>query len=590
MAPRIGTILDDRYELICVLGEGGMGTVFKALHVGIGRHFAVKVSTPIVSDKFDAIARCKTEAMAAASINHPNIAAVTDNGMTPEGEPYLVMEYLKGRDLSELLAELGVLPVQRAAAITVQVLDTLSAAHAAGIIHRDLKPGNVFLINRDGNDDFVKLLDFGICKYKPVDATQFIRMTRTGLALGTPAYMSPEQAQGDPDIGPPSDIYSTGVVLYKALTGKTPFNVGNYNVQLEKKVTDDPEPIETYNPDIPPGLSRAIGKALAREVSRRYATCDEFRADLEPFAMMDDGATAFRRPAAEGADSALMATVAQAGAPQLEATTPVGERAPATTVKPPRPGKPRKTAIERKPVPAPAAKPSTAVDASGETAAETRHAFVPTMKPIGSPPAGGSRGRRNQLIVLGSVALLLAALAAGLALRPEGQNEPAVPAATPSPRPAEVSDPGPAKASAAAEPAERANNDPQPNPVGGAAIEISVSATPTSARILIDGVHVGGPTFTGKFPTSEDVREIRVVADGYLTQKMNVPSSDDVELTFNLERDADATGSSAHASPSEGETASHKREHAEAPPKKPGGKRAGKDDARAIDRDLSMFD
>ena len=284
--PLIGQIVDGRYEVTAVIGEGGMGTVYEVRHTTLGRRFALKVLRRDIADA-EHTARFIQEAKAAAAIGHPNIVAVSDFGdleVAAPGDPskrgptvpYFVMEYLTGISLAQLLRAEKTLEPARAAELTLQCASGLAAAHAAGVIHRDLKPDNVFLI-RNGDREFVKLLDFGVAKMAGAG-----RLTRAGMVFGTPHYMSPEQAAGQ-SVDPRADVYALGVILYECLTGKVPFEADTYMGVLTKHMFATPEPIDRAAPD----ASRlgAFGpiamRCLAKSPSDRYASMAELVAALE---------------------------------------------------------------------------------------------------------------------------------------------------------------------------------------------------------------------------------------------------------------------------------------------------------------------
>jgi serine/threonine-protein kinase len=284
MSQTIGTVLDGKYELIRLLGEGGMGSVYEAQHRLIGRRLAVKFLHPQYASSPDVVTRFQREAQAAAQIGHENIIEVTDMGTSPDQSPYLVMEFLEGCDLKRLIEDEGVLEPKRAAHIMVQALGALQAAHNVGIIHRDLKPENIYLIQKGGNPDYVKLLDFGISKFRALETDGVKGLTQTGTVLGTPHYMSPEQARGEQDLSPRSDIYAMGVILYQMLTGHLPFDAPNYNALLIKILTEQPPAPESLNPELPADLVDTINIAMARDASARFETCTDFRRRLLPFA------------------------------------------------------------------------------------------------------------------------------------------------------------------------------------------------------------------------------------------------------------------------------------------------------------------
>ncbi len=264
----IGTLVDGRYQVIKLVGEGGMGRVYEAEHVEIGKRVAIKVLHPSYTRNPEAVHRFRREARAAARLGHPNIVDVTDSGTTVDGAVYFVMEYLEGCDLADVIKREKALGVERAVHIAVQVAQALDAAHAAGIIHRDLKPENIFLVARPGQPDFVKVLDFGIARQMEADTGRKGRLTNPGMAMGTPEYMAPEQAAGQP-ADARADVYAAGAILYEMLAGDPPHSGKNYLEVLNKKANETPEPLELLRPDVPPELSTLVATALARDPARR---------------------------------------------------------------------------------------------------------------------------------------------------------------------------------------------------------------------------------------------------------------------------------------------------------------------------------
>ena len=242
----IGSIIAERYLVLEKLGEGGMGRVYLAEHVKMGRKSAVKVMNPGTVTDADAISRFNREAANASRISHQHVAQVYDFGETSDGLIYLAMEYVEGESLTDILARDGALPPERAGEIVRQVGEALSVAHDMGIVHRDLKPDNVMLAKfRDGSD-CVKVVDFGIAKAAGVEAQ---KVTKTGLVIGTPEYMSPEQIAGDPLDGR-SDIYSLGLVAFNILTGRLPFPSRTAQESVIMRLTEPPVRLAKMRPQI----------------------------------------------------------------------------------------------------------------------------------------------------------------------------------------------------------------------------------------------------------------------------------------------------------------------------------------------------
>jgi serine/threonine protein kinase len=285
--PAKGEIIDGKYEVHNILGEGGMGAVAKATHLLRRAPVALKFLSPSVLVTPGAVERFLNEAVAASQIDSAHVVTIYDVGKLPSGAPYLVMEFLEGRDLAMVLELIGG-PVEtpRAIHFVLQILRAMQAAHAVGIIHRDLKPANCFAIHRDGDDDFIKLFDFGISKIQKTGETKSASLTRTNSALGTPLYMSPEQAKSPRSVDTRTDLYSTAVILYELLTCCTPYysEAGELTEILFKLFTQDPTPILQVRPDLPPALAEVIHKCLARDLDTRPATAADMAELLAPFA------------------------------------------------------------------------------------------------------------------------------------------------------------------------------------------------------------------------------------------------------------------------------------------------------------------
>ena len=273
-----GSIIADRYLVLKKLGEGGMGQVYLAEHVKMGRKSALKVMHPGMVKDVDAISRFNREAANASRINHPNVAAVYDFGETPEGLIYLAMEYVDGPPLTAVLEQQGALPPKRAAEIARQAADALAVAHDMGIVHRDLKPDNLMLARTRDGGDLVKVVDFGIAKAAGSAAQ---KVTKTGLVVGTPEYMSPEQLSGDTLDGR-SDIYSLALVTFNMLTGCLPFPSDSAQESMIMRLTDKPKPLGEMRPEVawPADVQAVVDKALERDASRRYQTASEFGREL----------------------------------------------------------------------------------------------------------------------------------------------------------------------------------------------------------------------------------------------------------------------------------------------------------------------
>ena len=270
----VGSIIAERYHVLKKLGEGGMGQVYLAEHVKMGRKSAVKVMNPGMVNDADAISRFNREAANASRINHPNVAGIYDFGETAEGLIYLAMEFIEGESLTSLVEKEGALAPTRAANIAKQAADGLQVAHDMGIVHRDLKPDNIMIAkNRDGSD-CVKVVDFGIAKAAGAENQ---KVTKTGLVVGTPEYMSPEQLAGDKLDGR-SDVYSLALVAFNMFTGKLPFPSETAQESMIMRLTDEPKTLADMKPDIvwAPEVQAVMQRALQRRSNDRYQKADEF--------------------------------------------------------------------------------------------------------------------------------------------------------------------------------------------------------------------------------------------------------------------------------------------------------------------------
>lgn len=267
---RLGEVLDGRYELLRLIGLGMTGAVYEAQHRYTQRTVAVKIMhQQLVTDR-NAVARFLREAKAVGKLGHPAIIEVMDAGETPDRWPYVVLELLRGRSLGELLAS-GPLPFDEVIAIGLDLLAGLGAAHAAGIVHRDVKPDNVLVLDTPGASR-VKILDFGVAKNLDSSGASGV-LTRPGSTVGTPSYMSPEQARAL-EIDPRTDLWSAGAVLFHATAGRPPFLEQSVPALLLKLVTQPPPSLCAVVPDAPPSLVRAVDGALRADLAERWPSAD----------------------------------------------------------------------------------------------------------------------------------------------------------------------------------------------------------------------------------------------------------------------------------------------------------------------------
>lgn len=273
----VGDVLAGKYKVDQVLGAGGMGVVVRATHQILNSKVAMKFLLPEYVNNSGIVERFLREARAAVSIKNPHVAGVIDVGTLESGSPYIVMEYLQGRDLADVLeAEVYLRDVQRAGKFILQACEGLAAAHANGIVHRDIKPGNLFITNASDGSEQVKVLDFGISK----SGTELNNLTRTGAVMGSPMYMSPEQMRSTRNVDQRSDVWSLGVVAFELLTGRLPYEAETMTELVAMVLEHDPPRTRDLRADIPPALDDAVAGALTKNPDKRYADVGEFANDI----------------------------------------------------------------------------------------------------------------------------------------------------------------------------------------------------------------------------------------------------------------------------------------------------------------------
>lgn len=309
----VGQVLRDTYKIIRVVGEGGMGRVYEARHVRIkNKRFAIKTLHPEYARHDEVLARFSREAEASATIKSPNVMQVFDVDETPDGRPFMVGEFLEGRELADYLLDVKRLRIPAAIRVTRQICAGLTAAHALGIVHRDMKPENVYLT---GNLDapVAKIIDFGISK--AADATGS-NLTKTGMIMGTPAFMAPEQARGD-KVNHLCDVYATGAILYTLVTGRRPFDKPDATATLTAVLLEEPTRPRMIDPAIPEGLEAIIQRAMAKSPSDRFPTLADL--DRELAAYDESAAHAMGHTMLASAASVSLAT-ARPGGRDVEAS------------------------------------------------------------------------------------------------------------------------------------------------------------------------------------------------------------------------------------------------------------------------------
>jgi serine/threonine-protein kinase len=374
-----GEVIAGKYSVEEVLGEGGMGVVLAARHTSLGQRVAIKFLIGQAAADPTAVARFLREARAAAVLSNEHIARVHDVGTLETGEPYLVMEYLAGADLGEILRRLGTIPVPDAVGAVLQACEGLAEAHARGIIHRDLKPSNLFVSTRMDGTPLVKVLDFGISKMTEITWDgQPESLTASGLVMGSPLYMSPEQIRSSRDVDVRGDVWALGVILYELLTGVAPFAANTMGATLAKIFSETPPPVGRLRPEVPEELSAVVAQCLDKDIARRVQNVGELASRLAPFANREDVVSVERIMRVSGIPAAPAAPQA---APPVAAT--VGSAEPA-----------------QRATPAPQAAPAAASQSSRDRRGETE------------PPWHRSASERHRLPRTGRVT----AIAGGIAL------------------------------------------------------------------------------------------------------------------------------------------------------------------------------
>jgi serine/threonine-protein kinase len=323
MGFEIDQVIDGKYRILRLIGEGGMGSVYEGHHLRIERRVAIKVLHASLASE-EAASRFEREARAACRIGNDHILDVHDVGQLPDGTRYMVSEYLDGQTLDDRIAEQGRLAAPVAVSILLQLLDGLAAAHRATVLHRDLKPSNVFLVrSKAGQADFVKIIDFGVSKFQPLGGGS-MTMTATGAVLGTPFYMSPEQARGSRDIDARSDLYAAAVILYQMLTGRRPFEADSYNQLLFRIVFETPPALDRWVPEVDPALAALVSRGLAKDPAQRFQTAEDLAAALSAWA---SGQPAAAWSAVQAPSLPPLATTE--APPQMSAAFPAGSGAAA---------------------------------------------------------------------------------------------------------------------------------------------------------------------------------------------------------------------------------------------------------------------
>jgi eukaryotic-like serine/threonine-protein kinase len=490
------------------IGEGGMGSVYSAEHPTIGKRVALKVLHAEFTSQPEVVSRFFNEAKAVNDIQHPNIVDIIDFGTIPPAEPtasplvYFTMEYIIGNTLSELIRCESPLPHDRVFAITLQIADALSASHQFGIVHRDLKPDNVMLVTRGRERDFVKLLDFGIAKLTGKGAST--PRTRTGMVIGTPQYMSPEQCEGRGKIDHRADIYALGIVMYQMLTGKVPFAGEGFGEVLVQQMVMPPLAPSMLVPQIPKDVELVVLKALEKRAEDRYQR-------------MDDLVLAIQDPAryveAHGGHSGFLAS-----------------------------------SILRDPA------------AGAAVAMFTPNPTVPT--PLGDPesreagePATLPRPRARLFVGLAG-ALAAGGVVLGLAMGGgDSGDRAAAPVLEPDPEP-KPPDPKPA-APAPISPPPVPIPPPPVTAVEPKTIKLTIESSPPGATVTIDGDKKGTTPYVGELPRGTGRVEVQLTLARHVTLTRKIDPKDDIALSLALERVQQRTKTTATTTRTTTEPSNH---------------------------------
>ena len=513
----IGTLIQDKYKVLRKQGEGGMGAVYEGEHTLIGRRVAIKLLHPELSERPTLVKRFQREARAATAIGNKHIVEVTDMGELPDGTVFMVLEYLDGRDLLRDMHETGPMSLERAVPIMAQVCGALHAAHAKGIVHRDLKPENIFLIEDDENPDFVKVLDFGVAKFMSNDAEES-SITRTGFAIGTSAYMSPEQAQGLKKVDHRSDIFALGVILYLLLTGRLPFQGGTPLKVMMSICNDTPPPLAKHRGDLPEGIQTVVDIMLEKAPENRYPDCNAVKEALRPFGDV-------------GRESTMGPSI------PVDATAPLGEEAVIPGTAP--------TAADNGNDQAAGFAPTDVEGRGGRRAGRdskqpqklspddipTRvetEGSVPLEPSVSTLVPGDREGASKRPLLLGLMVITIAAIAAtvyiGLQSSETPNNGAGEPATTTEPTKNEETE--------------------------TSTVWIIIEATPSQAELFLDGEPIANP-FDAHLPTQQKARSLEAKLAGFKSVKRQLSLRYDQRVRLKLEPIEPPAGSvgSADAAP-----------------------------------------
>jgi serine/threonine-protein kinase len=467
--PLLGRVINDRFKISALIARGGMGKVYRAEQAPLGRVCALKVLNPNYAGEQDPEfhKRFFLEASIASKLTHPNTVTIFDYGRTEDDIYYMAMEYLEGHTLHRAIREAGHFPEERAAHVARQICRALREAHSLGVIHRDLKPANIFLVEHGDETDFVKILDFGLVKN--VSETKTEDLTQTGLFMGSPKYMAPEQIRGD-RVDARTDIYALGIIIYEMITGKVPFDRPNSVNILMAHVNEEPPPIRQMNPNtqVSVAFEETIARCMAKEPDQRFRSMDEVLAALKRIGGANLGAT--YNGAATGEFRALAVSGTAPRGVNHNADTgsgPTADRSVAT------------------------------LTGSGSIVSSVANEAIVIATPSVPPPKSGN-GARGSLIAMFVGALGIAGIGGYAVLHPGGIPGVTTPAASPT---------------AAAAPSPSAELAPPPaetTPKVAAAVKVRVNTDPDGATVKEDGVELCSSTpcdLLYKGPDADPARE-----------------------------------------------------------------------------------
>ena len=515
----IGSIVADKFRIERVLAEGGMGLVVAATHIQLEQTVALKFFRGDLRSSGEPLLRFMREAKAAAQIKSEYVARVLDVGVTDDGTPYMVMEYLEGEGLEKVVAR-GPLPIRNAVEYAIQACEGLAEAHARGIVHRDIKPSNLFLTERSPGWRTIKILDFGISKVSLAQASNIT--TNLNLVMGTPCYMSPEQFQSAAGVDQSTDIWSLGSTLFEMLTGRPPFDPGLPLLALaESIVKREPPSLRELRPEVPPELVEAIARAMAKDRERRFPSAAGLAIALLPFAPGRAGATAERAAAITPARG-----LRELDQQQLETLPPLGEGvAPAKENNDAKGlwtpfGFASATPLSRENMGPPPPAASIAAPPGEASSLITGGVPVAALVPLDresadAPEAPGPWQPKTSWVVL-TATLLVCAVAVLAVLRSTPSSHTPASTLTISQAPAPV---------AAA---------PGVSGSGSGSSELFVQVTPPTAQIMIDGALVAGNPFRGRFPGG--IHQIQAFAPGYEPKLQQASLATDVVVELSLDR------------------------------------------------------